>query len=60
MRELQGCEIAGCRINIEWSKESGRYHRNAFFRESSRSMDRERDRNNRSSSIMSSRTKLIY
>ena len=32
MRELQGQEITGCRINIEWSKESGRYDRNTFFR----------------------------
>ena len=24
MRELQGSEMTGCRINIEWSKESGR------------------------------------
>merc|ERR1719229_321543 len=42
MRELQGTEITGCRINIEWSKESGRYHRNSFFE--SRSYGRSRRR----------------
>lgn len=42
MRDMQGIEVNGCKINIEWSKESGRYHKNTFFRSPPPKGDRNR------------------
>eukprot|EP00483_Globobulimina_turgida_P013273 UN13297 len=60
MTELQGSEISGCRINIEWSKESGRYHRNAFFREDDNSPSRSRSKSKSKSRSRSSSASSSY